>query len=96
MAPLQDLREFSQRMWRYGLKITGKSIGPSSVYKQVYQDFIQCVRDDTAPPVPARDGLRVNLVLEAAQQSIAQETPVDVLVLLEENEVDGELALEIA
>lgn len=62
MTPLQELREFGARMWRYGQKIIGRARDPLAVYPQLYSEFVRCIEQDISPPVTVLEGLRVNLV----------------------------------
>lgn len=95
LSPLQELREFSARMWRYWEKITGKGTDPLSVYPRLYSEFIQCVENDTSPPVTVREGTRVNMVLEAAQESIETGLAVDVMSFLKQRGIGAKIAKQI-
>jgi predicted dehydrogenase len=82
-------------MWQYWKKTIGRGNDPFSVYPRLYREFIQCIEHDLPSPVTVRDGARVNLVLEAVQESIETGLPIDIMSLLKRHGIDAEIAQQM-
>ncbi len=86
-TPLEDTRNFTRKMSNIVKGVVTGSLSNKQLlaYKPLFEQFIDCITEDTSPPVPVAQALNVNLVLEAAVQSISSKSPVHIPEMLEQH-----------
>lgn len=91
-TPLDDIRLFIKKSWGIGKGVlTGNYFqGANRFYRPLIRDYIQAIEHGRPIPVPVSDAVTCIALLEAAQESIRQATPINLRAWFEERSRDTE------
>lgn len=89
LTPFDDTRNYLTRMTTIGKGVLSGDYfkGSLKFYSPLVRDFIKSIEENTVEPVPASHGLAITAVLEAAMQSIKEETEISIPEILKLQEL---------